>query len=69
MGGAVIFRGVGNFFRDVLGGVENIMTYRQGGGSCISSGIGGVRCVPLVFLFIKSHSFLGAAQPPYIPAL
>ena len=27
----------------------------------------GVRCVPLVFLFIKSHSF--APQTPYIPAL
>ena len=24
---------------------------------------GGVRCVPLVFLFIKSHSFLGASPP------
>ena len=33
--------GVGNFFADVLGGVENKITYEQGGGSCISSGIGG----------------------------
>ena len=39
-------------------GVENKMTNGQeGGGSCISSGIGGLRCVPLVFLFIKIHSF------------
>ena len=52
------------------GGGENKITYGQGG-SCISSGIGGVRCVPLVFLFIKSHSFWGAAppRPPYIPDL
>ena len=60
-GGAVIFRGGGqNFFCDVPGGVEKKMTYGQGG-SCISSGIGGgIRRVPLVFLFIKSHSFWGA---------
>ena len=32
------------------------MTHGQGG-SCILSGIGGVRCVPLVFLFINpSHA-------------
>ena len=77
-GEGVIFKGggVGNNFDDVLGhgGVENKMTYGQegGGGSCISSSMGGgVRCVPLVFLFIKSHNFLGALspRPPYIPAL
>ena len=39
-GGAVIFRGgVGNFLV-MYWGVENKMTYGQGG-SCISSGIGG----------------------------
>ena len=28
-------------------------------------GGGGVRCVPLVFLFIKSHNFWGAQTPLY----
>ena len=52
------------FLGDVLGGVENKMTHGQGR-SCILSGIGGggVRCVPLVFLFNKSHSFWGGYPP------
>ena len=64
-GGRLYSGGVGNFFGDVLGGGELKilkMTYGQGG-SCISSGIGRVRCVPLVFLFIKSHSFWGRSTP------
>ena len=62
LGGPVIFRGGRNFFLWCTGGVEKKMSYGQGG-SCISSGIGGVRCVPLVFHFIKSHSFWGALPP------
>ena len=55
----VIFSGGRNFvFGDVLGGggVENKMTYGQGGHVFRQVLGGGVRCVPLVFLFIKSHS-------------
>ena len=55
-GGGGYIQGSRKFFWWCTGGIENKMTYGQGG-SCISSGIGGVRCVPLVFLFIKSHSF------------
>ena len=46
------------FFCDVLEGLKIKLPW-AGGGSYISSGIwgGGVRCVPLVFAFIKSQSF------------
>ena len=58
-GGRLYSGGVGIFFCDVLGGeVEKKMTYSSGIG-----GGGGVRCVSLVFLFIKSHSFWGAPLP------
>ena len=69
-GGRLFSGGVRNFFGDVLGGVENKITYGQGG-SCILSGIGRVRCVPLVFLFINRIASGGgvAPRPPYIPAL
>ena len=59
MAGGRLYSGgaVGNFFGDVLGGgVENKMTYGQGGGGVMYFGQywgRGVRCVPLVFLFIK----------------
>ena len=55
--------GVGIFFGDVLGGGVKIKIPWGRGGSYISSGIWeGVRCVPLVFAFIKS--FWGAKPPP-----
>ena len=70
-GGCGYIQGVSEILL-VMYWVKNKMTYGQVG-SCILSGIGGVRHVPLVFLFIKSHSFWGggAAPPrsPYIPAL
>ena len=68
-GGRLYSGGAGRkFFWWCTVGVENKITYGQGG-SCISSGIGGLRCVPLVFLFIKSHSFWGAAPPvPLYPS-
>ena len=43
-------------------GVENKMTYGQGG-HVFRKVSGGVRYVPLVFLFIKSHSYWGAKPP------
>ena len=57
--GGSIFRGGSKNVLVMYWGVKNKMTYGQGVGSCISSGIGEgrVRCVPLVFLFIKSHTF------------
>ena len=58
--------GVGIFLGDVLGGGENKNPLGQGG-SYISSGIWGVRCVPLVFAFIKSQSFWGGGQAPQTP--
>ena len=65
LGGGRYIQGGRNFFVDALGGgSENKMALGQGG-SCISSGIwgGGVRCVPLVLHFIKSHSFWGLCPP------
>ena len=63
-GGGWIF-----FFGDVLGGgVENKNPLGQGGHIFRQEfGGGGVKCVPLVFAFIKSQSFLGAKppDPPY----
>ena len=64
--GAVIFRGGGSecFLVMYWGGGENKMTYGQGGGHVFRQVLGGgVRCVPLVFLFIKSHSSWGAQTP------
>ena len=69
-GGAVIFRGGRKLFWWCTGGVENKKPLGKLGVSYISSGIGGgggVRCVPLVFAFIKSHSFWGALPPPPPP--
>ena len=65
--------GVGNFFGDVLGGLKIKWPMGRGVMYFVRYG-GGVRCVLLVFLFIKSHSFWGAQPPrplppPYIPAL
>ena len=63
-GGAVIFRGgVGNFFGDVLGGLKIKWPMGRGGHVFRQVWGRGVRCVPLVFLFIKSHSFWGAQTP------
>ena len=40
----------------------------EGGGLGVGGvGGGGVRCVPLVFVFIKSHSFWGASPPKTTP--
>ena len=65
-GGAVIFRGGSEFFfGDVLGGLKIKIPWGRGGGHIFHQefGGGGVRCVPLVFAFIKSQSFLGAKPP------
>ena len=64
-GGYIQGRGVGIFFGDVLGGGgEKKMTYGQGGGVMYFVRYWrGIRCVPLVFLFIASHSFWGALPP------
>ena len=67
LGGPVIFRvGVRIFFGDVLGGLKIKWPRGRGGGHVfrqVFGGGGGVRCVPLVFHFIKSHSFWGAKPP------
>ena len=71
-GGRLYSGGVGNFFGDVLGGGLKIKWPMGRGGHVFRQVLGGgVRCVPLVFLFIKSHSFWGAVPPrtPYILSL
>ena len=50
---------------DVLGGGdESKKTYGQGGGFMYFVRYCGIRYVPLVFLFIKCHSFWGTSPPP-----
>ena len=54
--------GVGIFFGDVLGGLKIKIPWGRGG-HIFHQVFGGVRCVPLVFAFIKSQSFWGAKPP------
>ena len=65
-GGAAGAR-VGNFFGDVLGRLKIKRPMGRGGGHVFRQVLrgGGCRCVPFVFLVIKSHSFLGAQTPLY----
>ena len=67
MGWGLYSGGSDFFFDDVLGGgVENKNPLGQGGGHIFHQvfGGGGVRCVPLVFAFIKSQGFWGGS-PDY----
>ena len=71
-GGAGYIQGGGGrkfFWWCTGGGVENKMTHGQGGGHVFCQVLGGVRCVLLVFLFIKSHSFWGAQPRPPPPPI
>ena len=57
-GGGRLYSGGGGsefFFGDVLGGGENKKPLGQGG-HIFHQVFGGVRCVPLVFAFIKNQS-------------
>ena len=45
------------FLGDVLGGLKIKIPWGRGGGHIFHQEFGGVRCVPLVFAFIKSQNF------------
>ena len=60
--------GVGIFFFLVMywGGVKIKIPW-DGGGHIFHQVFGGVRCVSLLFAFIKSQSFWGGGQAPQTP--
>ena len=63
--------GVGKFFGDVLGGVENKMTYGQGGGHVFRQVLRGSDVFHWSFFSLKviASGGLRPPDPPYIPAL